>query len=377
MKLAQVGLVSLVLIGLLLVACGRRGGQGAAPGREAPAPSLPTAAPVATSAARPASTPVPPTSAPPSGLSDRIGAVDNINYRDKRGSFPELALAKNAGIGWIRTGIPWSEVEPRQGQFEWQVPDAFVAQARSQGLQLLIILNSSPRWISTRSGIRGHLAPPKDYSLWGNYVYQTVSRYKRDVHYWEIWNEPDLVGSWPGTPGEYAQLLAVAYQSVKRADPSAQVLFAGLALNDSPRENPRFFQEVLADPSYPGTRSFDIANIHVYGPLSEAQRRLAGTRATLEQAGVGDRPIWVTETGYSDDPGYQQVPEFKGPQGQVEYLRTVVPYLLQQGAAKVFWYQLYDFATAGGGFKNYGLLDEQLRPKPAYTALRSLIEAER
>lgn len=45
-----------------------------------------------------------------------------------------------------------------------------------------------------------------------------------------MWNEPDLPGFWLGTASQYAQLLAVTYNAIKRADPNAQVLLGGLAL---------------------------------------------------------------------------------------------------------------------------------------------------
>ncbi len=382
-------LLHLVAVALLLVACGRRSGQ-----ERAVAPAAPTSPPaVSTSAARSIPAAAAPTAPPgqlaaqpqaaaaPGQLSDRIGVYDPINYHDQRLTFPELSMARSIGIGWVRADLPWPEIEPKQGQFTWQVPDAFVSQAHDQGLQLLLILHSVPSWASAGAAGPGgaHRSLPRDYQAWGNYVSQTVSRYKGSVQAWEIWNEPDLAGNWLGTPGDYAQLLAVAYQAVKRADPSAQVLFAGLALNfGSANENPQFFQQALSDPRFPAAQFFDVANFHSYGPTSDADKRLALVRAALQQAGVADRPIWITETGYSSDPGSQRLPGFpKGPDGQVQYVRTVVPYLLQQpGVAKVFWYELYDYIATAGSFKNYGLLDGQLHPRPAWDALRDVIAAQ-
>jgi xylan 1,4-beta-xylosidase len=71
--------------------------------------------------------------------------------------------------------------------------------------------------------------PPKDYSKWGELIYQWVlhslQKYGRAEvasWYWEVWNEPDI-GYWQGTPEEYDKLYDYAAEAVKRALPSARV----------------------------------------------------------------------------------------------------------------------------------------------------------
>jgi xylan 1,4-beta-xylosidase len=75
----------------------------------------------------------------------------------------------------------------------------------------------------------GWAYPPKDYSKWGELIYQWVrhsaEKYgKAEVEswYWEVWNEPNI-GYWQGTPQEYHQLYDYAVDAVKRALPSARV----------------------------------------------------------------------------------------------------------------------------------------------------------
>jgi xylan 1,4-beta-xylosidase len=71
--------------------------------------------------------------------------------------------------------------------------------------------------------------PPKDYSKWGELVYQwvlhSVQRYgKKEVEswYWELWNEPDAP-YWGGTTEEYLKLYDYTADAVKRALPSARI----------------------------------------------------------------------------------------------------------------------------------------------------------
>jgi xylan 1,4-beta-xylosidase len=71
--------------------------------------------------------------------------------------------------------------------------------------------------------------PPRDYSQWGELVYQwvrhCVSKYgaaEVESWYWEVWNEPDIP-YWHGTPEEYDRLYDVSAAAVKRALPAAKV----------------------------------------------------------------------------------------------------------------------------------------------------------
>jgi len=61
-----------------------------------------------------------------------------------------------------------------------------------------------------------------------------VTRYKSDVHYWEVWNEPDLAEFWNGTPAQYAALLDVTSSTIKQIDPTATVVLGGQAFQDLP-----------------------------------------------------------------------------------------------------------------------------------------------
>src|SRR5438105_10573285 len=85
-----------------------------------------------------------------------------------------LELASQARIDWVRLGLYWQDVEPSPGQFDFQADDALIASTRATQLNVLAAI---------------------------------VTRYKSNVHYWEMWNEPDLAEFWNGTTAQYAALL--------------------------------------------------------------------------------------------------------------------------------------------------------------------------
>ncbi|HXF04639.1 MAG TPA: alpha/beta hydrolase fold domain-containing protein [Blastocatellia bacterium] len=316
---------------------------------------------------------------------DRYG-VSQGAHRDSVLMPRSFELAAQAGIGWVRFGIWYSLVNPSPGVFRYEESgfDAQVAGVRQRGLQILGQLGFAAPWNTTApSGLPPGADPlhfpPRDLRAWADYVSQTVSRYKDEIQYWEVWNEPDLRGFWAGTAAQYAELLAVTYDAIKRANPDAKVVLGGLALGGPPQQlNRNFLTEILNDARYPAARYFDIMNFHHYGSREEARQRMDDVRAALRQAGASNKPIWITETGYSSDPSQQNDPNYRGLEGQAEWLRDMIPYLLELGAEKVFWYRLYDYPADFNqdvGARYHGLIDNQGNPKPAYFAYKELIQA--
>lgn len=223
--------------------------------------------------------------------SDRYG-VSQGAHRDSILMPRSFELAAQAGIGWVRFGIGYGLVSPRPGVLRYEEAgfDAQVRKARQEGLQILGTLAFATSWNTTAPetlppGADPTHFPPRDYQAWADYVFQTVSRYKDDIEYWEVWNEPDLQSFWAGTPAQYAELLAVTYNAIKQANPQAKVVLGGLAL-DGRRLNPNFLTEILSDARYPAARYFDIMNFHHYASREQARKKMEYVRAALRQVGA-------------------------------------------------------------------------------------------
>lgn len=303
-------------------------------------------------------------------------------YPVERGVERTAELTSAAGIRWTRLLLPWARIEPTRGRFDWRFTDRYVRTFRRERVQILGNLAYGTNWNTTappevtRIAEREHY-PPADYSLWARYVRETVKRYKRDIRYWEVWNEPDLRFFWGGTPGQFAELLAVAAREIRKVDPKAKVLIGGLALGGSAQaRDANFFREVLEDPRHPAAKSFDIANFHHYGTQETARKRMAHVRAELRRVGAGRKPVWVTEAGGGSDPERAWGPRWRGPEGQALYLRELLPYLLSLGVRKVFWFTIAD-DPRDRSFGSFGLADARGEPKPAYHAYRELIARAR
>lgn len=312
--------------------------------------------------------------------SDQAGVAFSANpwgQQNQALTLQALQRLAQAKITWVRAFPNWGRVEPLPGRYDWSASDQLVSVARTNGLKVLGFLGFSTHWNTTAPASvtnRGdrELFPPADLAAWERYVETIVRRYAADVEYWEVWNEPDLAGFWAGTPAQYARLLAIAAKAAKRANPNAKIVLGGLALGGA-RLDPNFLADILSDPANPAAQSFDVMNLHVYGTVGEAQRRMSYVKRELARFGVSNRPIWVTEVGYSSDPALQNEGRYQGERGQAAWLRTMLPHLLDLGATRVFWYSAYDSPTDASKARRHGLLDTTMRPKASYHTYQELI----
>ena len=252
---------------------------------------------------------------------------------------------------------------------------------------------------------------------WASFVYQAVQRYKPGgelaranglpasfgVRAWEIWNEPDwdcshagdgFGGFFNGSPADYYQMVKVAYQVVKRADPSAYVVTGGLTYWANPGWFDEFAQAVKADPDKTGqTRNgyyFDAVALHWYSNARNALDQSVAFSQRIQARGLPAKPLWLTETGLPlccDGVGYAQPdsPFHGSPDDQASYVVQNAAYALwmrrdaPSGTDRVFHFQLYDDGV-DGAFGVFGLVrnppgpgqhpTQPGEPRPGYYALQ-------
>ena len=95
-------------------------------------------------------------------------------------------------------------------------------------------------------------------------------------------------------------MLSAAHDGIKERVPEARIVMGGLM---RPHEL-GWLERVFATPGADALHKFDIANVHLRGPVDAVVRRYGEVRAQL--AGLGfSGPVWVTEHGYPADPAFQ------------------------------------------------------------------------
>jgi hypothetical protein len=236
-----------------------------------------------------------------------------------------LELLQQAGVGWIRQELAWEQIEPiEKGQFTddrfggstWAKYDDIVERAGALGLQLILRLDTSPRWALPPDASDG-LGPPLRYEDYWDFVTQVATRYRGRVAVYQIWNEPNLTSEWGHQPPDaaaYARLLRGASQRIRQADPSARIMLAALAPTLTENQdalNELIYLQQLYDAGVRGT--FDVLAVQAYGlrggPDDPRVDRTDVTfsrpelvRQLMERNGDAGTPIWATELGWNTNP---------------------------------------------------------------------------
>jgi hypothetical protein len=125
--------------------------------------------------------------------------------------------------------VTWPDLEPSKGQWRFGTLDNCLAMAQEHNQDLLMTLGLTPRWASARpqepSGYQpGFAAEPVDIGDWRAFVTAVTTRYKGRLHYYEIWNEPNLKQFWSGNVDQLLALTREASQIIHNIDPQAIVV---------------------------------------------------------------------------------------------------------------------------------------------------------
>ncbi|NMA45771.1 MAG: hypothetical protein GX945_04345 [Lentisphaerae bacterium] len=270
-----------------------------------------------------------------------------------------MAPLAAAGIRWVRMGnFSWSACEGNAGQRDFSAADAALAAAEKEGMAVIATFSGTPAW----AGMDGsRTAVPKDWQQWREHVAQTVASFRERVHVWEIWNEPDIRQFWKGSVEDYVQLLRVAYQAAKEADPACLVMSAGL---DGMGES--YFVRMLA---LGAADAFDLVGFHPYANhVGGAEHRLRMMQRIMAYHGI-NRPMWITEVGWQSGgwkggPGVVASEEIKAARLSEAYQR------LSAYADVVCWYTGVEPGQMYGLLQPVGTRGFVLTP--AWFALREL-----
>jgi hypothetical protein len=240
-----------------------------------------------------------------------------------------IEMARQAGLGWARQQFAWAEIEPLgkgkfidpvSGDSSWTKFDQIVDLYRSNGLQVIARLDRAPAW-ARPPGTRDE-TPPTDLTNYGDFVYAFVDHFRGRIQYIQIWNEPNIYPEWGEQavdPAAYTNMLKIAYQRAKEADPNVYVLSAPLAITlGEPHPEPGKWRS-MPDPDYleamyqAGAGGyFDILAANAFGfdrpptdpPDEEVLnfQRVVLQRQIMESHGDSDKAVWFVEYGWNAAP---------------------------------------------------------------------------
>lgn len=273
-------------------------------------------------------------------------------------------LMRLAGFGIVRDGADWNGIEPQEGVWKWENMDDVVDTLDRSHIQLAYGLAYTAKWATTGNPNTAdwhdwNNAPPVT-AKYVDFVKTVVSHYKSSVHYWEIWNEPDLA-FWSGTADQYAEMLSAAIKAIHETDPAAVVMNGGISeVNFRPGFPEQFLTKTTPRP--------DIFAYHTHGEVLNMFVARAKVGKYLADAGMTSSPVWLNEAGISSFGGVSV-------REQAITLAKKIATSEALGDRAYVWYDMIDDgADPNDAEDHFGVVDHDFAPKPAYVAAHTVID---
>lgn len=331
--------------------------------------------------------------APPPGF---VGMTSEDVFADP-GAYRAQTLGAQRGVGvqLIRQTFDWSRIEQSPGSYDFSTHDAYVSSLASHGMRVLPILFNPPHFRLGRTSGRASCAP-SSFDTFAAFAQALVRRYgpggslwaehpslpKVPITSWQIWNEPNLGIYWcnRASARQYVRMLRAVGGAIKKADPKAEIVTAGLPPSKLSSAVPieRYIRQMYRAG---GKKAFDTMAINSYAKNRAELRTLLGTiRRIMNRSGDKRAPIWITELGWGDaGPAHRFI---VGSAGQAKRISSSFTEILRQRKRLrlrgVVYYTWRDAAPYPPLYRDLwglhtGLLDASANPKPAYYAFRDAV----
>jgi hypothetical protein len=304
-----------------------------------------------------------------------------VNIHFTRGHQRELDMIAAAGFKFVRMDFLWARTERRSGQYDWSEYDELTADLERRGIRAYYILDySNPLYEGTvitrnadtgREEDRSTASPrhPESITAFTRWA-AAAARHFRDQHVvWEIWNEPNIE-FWKPEPNvkEYIALALATCKAIRDADPQATIVAP--ATSSFPWGFLKKFMKsgVL--------ESLDGVSVHPYrsenSPPETTIEDYKRLRKLIEQSAPNEVkkkiPIISGEWGYSSDKA-----EGVSLEKQADFVVRQQLSNLLQGVPISIWYDWKnDGQDSNAREHNFGLVNYDLQPKPAYVAIQTL-----
>jgi O-antigen ligase len=224
-----------------------------------------------------------------------------------------LQQAQSMGLGVLRQQLPWAEIEPQPGTFDWAQWDAIVAAVHDAGLQLILVLDTSPAWARWGWDADNMYAPAARHEDYAAFVRAAAERYRGRVLAYQVWDSPNVSPHWGAgviDPAAYVEMLRLASTAIRAADPAALVLAGGMSpTTESRGDNMSDLLFVREMRRLGATPYYDVLAVKAYGFWSGPYdrrvdegvlnwSRLVLLREELQRLGAAETPLWAVEGGW-------------------------------------------------------------------------------
>lgn len=244
--------------------------------------------------------------------------------------------------------------------FDTKRMDAAVEAYTSRGFQLGLQIMNAADWavLEKYAGVKEHRwRYPHEEAAQRAYIQALLERYGEWARFVQVFNEPDQVEFWAGTPDEFVDQFRFSRDQVRQDLPDVPVANGGYAFVDA--EKTKYFIEHLHD-------LVDLPAYHAHGELSGMIKNFERLKQHYCSVGI-ESAQWVnTETGFD---AWRLDQERR--QAQAVTQKVLYGWANDHAGVMLFCGRM----TRGPGRdgRDLGLVDYQFCPRFAYGAVAGLV----
>ena len=294
-----------------------------------------------------------------------------------RGMVVDAIVASGAKLTRTDYGFLMSEVEAKEGVFDWAGGDDIVSRMQRAGLAMDVITGSTPSWSwdesaswKTSKNQRRIGCRPSRPGVFREYCRALASRYSSKIDYYEIGNEWDITPSDMLSHDEALRMQREAYEGIHEAFPDACVTPNGWAYattTDHMRGNPAHYNIGIIEAFADHPEFYDAWALHVHGSFGHYQNRIDDEFLPMRaRTGLKSRPWLSNETALSSAHGDEDAV------ARTVWMKPLFAW--SRGAVDYVWYNLRATGWFNGGEPGYGLMTPDFYPRAGYAAFAALTE---
>lgn len=308
----------------------------------------------------------------------------------------------DSGFDSVRIQVLWSQMERVQGEYDFRALERLLTSSERHQKRVLVSIVRSPHWALPEGEDEGI---PVNTQPFEDFMREITSEFGGRVDAWEIWNEQNLAFETGGfvDAGRYVELLKAGYRGAKAGYSEAYIVFGGLTptgVNDPTIaiDDALYLQQIYdynggevknyydALGAHPGSNNNSPDQIWPDNPGPDGWsdhrsfyfRRIEDIRAVMVANGEADKPIWITEFGWTTEnraAGYEYG-AFISEAIQALYLRRAFEIARTEWpwvTAMYVWNLNFAVVVPETDEKApWGVLYDDWSPRPSYEALKAM-----
>ena len=299
------------------------------------------------------------------GAFDKFFAIDSaLSWLETRPAMRAdlLALLKRSGIGVARERLSWGQINPKEGEWDYETPrqfDTLRKEYANNGLQLLDVFHSAPAWtqMDTKNPYPQRLAATKE-------SWQTMGkRWGSTWHALEVWNEPDLDFGGEIPASQYLPTVKTINYALRESQMPALV-GGGVFGYFTPTYIRDAIKNGLLD-------QVDFVSFHTYAKAPSLEQIIIDYRNALSVEDQRQVPLWLTESGQAWTSG-QPRPEIG--QEKTSALDIAMK-AVESRACGIASYFAFVYPYYVEGKNNFGMMGQEVTPLRSMAAYTQAVKA--